>query len=112
MRKEKLMKARTIALALAAGTTLLTAAPAFAQPPHHAPAYGWRAKHYHPHYYRAPAYVYYPARPVVVVPAPYYYPPRPVVYYPPRPVVVPAAPVLYGNIPVSPNVNIGFGVRF
>ena len=101
------MNARKIALALAAGSTLLVAAPAFADPPHWAPAHGWRAKHHHSHYYyRAPAYVYYPAQPVVVVP-----PPR-VVYAPPPPVVyAPPAPVIYGHIPVRPGVSVGFGVR-
>jgi len=96
------MNARKLALAIAAGSTLLVAAPAFATPPHWAPAHGWRAKPHHVHYYRAPAYVYYPApRPVLVAPPAYYAP----AYYPP-------APVIYGNIPISPNANIGFRVRF
>lgn len=100
------MNARKIALALAAGTTLLAASPAFADPPHWAPAHGWRAKHHHPHYvYRAPAYVYYPARPVVVVPPPVYYAPAPVYYAPP-------APVLYGHIPLNSGAHVSFGVRF
>lgn len=99
------MNLKKLALGAAAGAALLSAAPVFANPPGWAPAYGWRAPQRHPHYhYRAPAYVYYPARPVLVVPAPY--------YTAPRPVVVRAAPVIYGNIPVGPNVNIGFGVRF
>lgn len=87
------MNLKKLALAAAAGATLLAAAPAFANPPHWAPAYGWRAPHHRPHYvYRAPAYVYVPA-------------PAPVYYYPPR-------PVIYGQVPVSPNLRIGFGVRF
>ena len=99
------MKARKIVLALAAGTTLLAAAPAFADPPHWAPAHGWRAKHHHPHYYyRAPAYVYYPARPVVVVPPPVYYAP------PPAPVYYRPAPVVYGRIPVGHHASIGFSL--
>ena len=60
------MNARKIALGLAAGAALMAAAPAFAHD------YGWRARHYHPHYYRAPAYVYVPIRPLVVAPPPYY----------------------------------------
>jgi hypothetical protein len=102
------MNARKIALALAAGTALMAAAPAFADPPshwdHRAPAYGWRAKPHHHHYYRGPAYVYYPARPVVIAPPPVVYAPPPVYYGPP-------APVFYGHIPVSPGVQIGFRVR-
>ena len=94
------MNLKKLALATAAGAALLATAPAFANPPHWAPAHGWRAKHHHPHYvYRAPAYVYVPARPVYV-PAP-----APVYYYPPR-------PVIYGQVPVGPDVRIGFGVRF
>ena len=89
------MKLKKLALA-AAGAALLAAAPAFANPSHWAPAYGWRAKHFQPHYYRAPAYVYYPAGPVVVAPPPYYY-----YYAPPR-------PVIYGRVPVSPDIRIGF----
>ena len=100
------MKSRTLALALAAGTALLAAAPAFADPPRWAPAYGWRAAHRHPHYYyRAPAYVYVPARPVVVVPPPVAYAPAPPVVY------APPAPVLYGNVPVAPGVRVSFGFR-
>jgi hypothetical protein len=97
------MKVKTIALALAASSALLAAAPAFADPPHWAAAHGWRAKqpharHYHPYYgYRAPAYVLVPARPVYVVPPPVIYAP------PPR-------PVFYGTVPVSPGVQIGFRV--
>lgn len=100
------MKTRTLALALATGTSLLVAAPAFADPGHWAPAYGWRAKHYQPrYYYPAPAYVYVPARPVVVVPPPVaYVPPPPVIYAPP-------APVIYGHVPVAPGVRVSFGFR-
>ena len=99
------MKTGKIVLALAAGATLLAAAPAFAEPPHWAPAQGWRARHVHPHYYyRAPAYVYYPARPVVVVPPPVYYAP------PPAPVYYRSAPALYGRIPVGHHASIGFSL--
>ena len=96
------MFSRKIAIAAALGAGLALAAPAFADPPHWAPAHGWRAKHHRPHIqyrYRAPAYVYYPARPVVVVPPPRYY------YVPPR-------PVIYGRIPLSRDVDVGFRVAF
>lgn len=93
------MKAATLALALAAGTTLLAAAPAFAHPPYHAPAYGWRAKPVYRHVpYRGPAYVVVPARPVYVVPPPVIYVP------PPR-------PAFYGTIPISPAVQVGVRLR-
>jgi hypothetical protein len=100
------MNAKKIAIALAAGGTLLAAAPAFATPPHWAPAHGWRAKHHHHHHYRGAAYVYYPARPVVVLPPRVVYAPPPPVYY------APPAPVLYGHVPVGPNARVSFGVRF
>jgi len=86
------MNTRKIALALAAGTTLFAAAPAF--------AHGWHEEHRHHHYYYpAPAYVYYPARPVVVAPPPYS-------YYFPAP-----APVIYGSFPVAPGVRVSVGAR-
>ena len=78
---------------------------ALADPPHWAPAHGWRAKqHYYPAY-RTPHYShYYAPRPVVVVPAPR------VVYAPPPPVVYPyyAAPVVATPAPVygAPSVSI------
>jgi len=72
---------------LIAAAALGFSGAALAHPPEWAPAYGWRAHHYRPHYYVAPRQVY-------VVPAPR------VVYAPPPPVVYPyyAAP--------------GFSVRF
>lgn len=90
------MNLKKLTLAAAAGTTLLAAAPVFADPGH-----GWRARHHHPHYvygygYPAPAYVYYPAQPVYV--------PPPVVYYPPP------RPVIYGRIPLNHGTRIGFSV--
>jgi hypothetical protein len=101
-RKETAMNLKKIALALAAGTTLLAAAPVFADPPHRAPAHGWRAHHYRPYYY--PGYVYYPARPVVVAPPPVYYAP------PPAPVYYRPAPAVYGQIPVGHHASIGFSL--
>jgi hypothetical protein len=75
---------------------------ALADPPHWAPAHGWRAQHYYPrHSYYAP-------RPFVVVPAPR------VVYAPPPPVAYPyyAAPVVVRPaVPVYP-VPAGVSIRF
>jgi hypothetical protein len=70
---------------------------ALANPPHWAPAYGWRAHHYR----------YYAPRAVYVVPAPR------VVYAPPPPVVYPyyAAPVVVRPAPVYPAAP-GVSVRF
>lgn len=102
------MDLKKLALAAAAGATLFVAAPAFAQPPHWAPAHGWRAKHHQPrhhhYYYRAPAHVYYQPRPVYVPPPVAYYPPPPVVYYPPP------RPVIYGQIPLDRGTRIGFAL--
>ena len=61
-----LKKLSIAALAFAAS------APAFANPPHQAPAYGWRGHphqvvRYYPHYYYAPQVIY---RPVPVIPRP------------------------------------------
>ena len=98
------MNLKKLALVAAAGTTLLAAAPVFADPGHWAPAHGWR--HHYPHYvygYRAPAYVYYPAQPVYV--------PPPVAYYPPQPVYVPPPrPVIYGQVPLNHGARVGFAV--
>jgi hypothetical protein len=81
---------------------------ALADPPHWAPAHGWRAKHYPHGYYYAPRHVY-------VVPAPrvVYAPPPPVAYpYYAAPVVVRPAPV-YRPVPVypaAPGVSIRFNI--
>jgi len=85
---------KKVALTSAAGATLLLAGPAFADPPHWAPAYGWRAKH--AHYDRHYPYAYAPPRVVVVTP--------PVVYAPPPPVVY-APPIMTG--PVMWNLRVG-----
>jgi hypothetical protein len=88
------MNWKKLAVAAAAGTALLGASSAFANPPRWAPAYGWHAKHHHPHYvyaYPAPAYVYVPP---------------PVVYYPPPP----PRPVIYGRIPLDHGTRIGFRI--
>lgn len=89
--KEADMNLKKLTLAAVSGTTLLAAAPAFANPPHWAPAHGWRDHHRHYYYYR-------PQPVVVVPPAPYYYYPQP-------------APVIYGQVQVSPGVRVSFGVR-
>ena len=92
------MNFRKIALGLASGAALLAAAPAFAHD------HGWRARPYYPRYYPAPAYVYYPARPVVVAPPPVAYLPAPAYYAPP-------APVIYGTVPVARGLRVNFGLR-
>jgi len=94
------MNFRKIALGLATGAALLATAPAFAHD------HGWRARPYpyYSHYYRAPAYVYYPARPVVVAPPPVAYLPAPAYYAPP-------APVIYGTVPVARGLRVNFGLR-
>ena len=77
---------------------------ALADPPHWAPAHGWRA---HPYYARYARH-YYAPRPVVVVPAPR------VVYAPPPPVAYPyyAAPVVVRPaVPVYPAPS-GVSIRF
>ncbi len=103
------MNWKTLAIAAAAGTALLGATSAFADPPRHARAYGWHAKHHHQHRQR-PVVIYAPA-PVYYAPAPVYYPPPPVYYAPPRPRAVMPGPVLYGHIPVSPDLRVSFGLR-
>jgi hypothetical protein len=90
------MNFKKLALAAAAGATLLAAAPVFAQTYYYGPAY----RYYHPyrhHYYRP--------RPVVVYePAPYYYyPPAPAYYYEPR-------PVIYGRVPIGHHGRVGFAI--
>lgn len=76
-------------LLITTAATLGFAGSALANPPHWAPAHGWRAHHY---------VRYYAPRPVVVVPAPR------IVYAPPPPVVYPyyAAPVVVRPAPVYP----------
>src|SRR5882672_1337668 len=86
---------------LIAAAALGFSGAALAHPPEWAPAYGWRAHHYRPHYY------YVAPRQVYVVPAPrvVYAPPPPVVYpYYAAPVVVQPAPVY----PAAPGVSIRF----
>ena len=93
------MNLKKLALAAAAGTTLLAAAPAFAQS-HWNQGYSRHApyRHYHRprvHYY-APAPVYYAPAPVYYAPPPYYYAPR--------------SPVIYGRIPIGHHSSIGFSL--
>ena len=95
------MLTKKLLIAGALGAALAFAVPAFADPPHWAPAYGWRAKHHH---YRP----YYPARPALVVVPPqpcYYYAPPRVYYVPPRPAINPPAPVY-------PDWRVSIGLRF
>jgi hypothetical protein len=90
---------------LLATAALGFSAAALADPPHWAPAYGWRAHHYHHYYYAPPR--------VVVVPAPrvVYAPPPPVAYpYYAAPVVVQPAPVYPAPVYAAPGVSIRFNL--
>jgi hypothetical protein len=87
------MNFKKLALAAAAGTTLLAAAPVFAQSHYYGPSYRYQSPYRH-HYYR-PRAVVYPA-PVYYAPEPVYYAPEPV-YYAPAPVYYPPRPVIYGR---------------
>lgn len=104
------MNLKKLALAAAAGTTLLAAAPAFADHRDHwtGPSDGWRAPYHRPHhshgYYRERGY-YMPPPPV------YYTPPAPVYYSPPAPYYyAPRSPVIYGRVPLGHNASIGFSL--
>ena len=98
------MNLKKLALAAAAGTTLLAAAPAFADHRDHwrGQSYGWRAPHhrhyYYNSYYRAPRY--YMPPPVTYYTPPYYYAPR---YYEP-------SPVIYGQVPLGRHSSLGFAL--
>src|SRR5262245_5813324 len=86
--------------ALLATALIGASSAALANPPHWAPAYGYRAKHY-----SAPVR-YYPApRPVYVARA-VYVAPRPV-YVAPRPVYVAPAPVVYAPHPDAGAILFG-----
>ena len=95
------MDLKKLALAAAAGTTLLAAAPAFADHRDHwRGSPGWRAPqhrqhYYHPGNYRARGYYMPPPRVYYTPPAPYYYEPR---------------PVIYGRIPLGHHSSIGFAL--
>lgn len=99
------MDLKKLALAAAAGTTLLAAAPAFADHRDHrdswrGSSHSWRApqRHhdYRPGHYRARGY-YMPApRVYYTPPAPYYYAPR--------------SPVIYGQFPLGHHSSIGFSL--
>jgi len=95
MLKKILITAGAAAATLASGLAL-------ANPPHWAPAHGWRAHQVYRPVYR-PYYV--APRPVYVMPAPR------IVYAPPPPVVYPyyAAPVAPAAVvaaPIAPGVSI------
>jgi hypothetical protein len=118
--KENFMDLKKLALAAAAGTTLLAAAPAFAEPRDwargrdHGRDYGRHERNFRHDNYRAPARHHHYRAPVRHV----YYPPPRVVE---RVVVVPAAPVYYDNppsrpvlsaqVPIGRNANINFDFR-
>ena len=88
------MNFKKLALAAAAGATLLSAAPVFAQSYYYGPAYRYQPYRYHHH--RHPVVVYEPA-------PYYYYPPAPAYYYEPRPVV-------YGRVPIGHHGRVGFAI--
>ena len=101
------MNLKKLALAVAAGSTLLVAAPAFADHRDHRD--GWRGsshngrayqhrnhRHYNPGHYRARGYYMPPPRAYYTPPAPYYYAPR--------------TPVIYGQIPLGHHSSIGFSL--
>jgi hypothetical protein len=100
------MNLKKLALAAAAGTTLLAAAPVFAHSDW-GPEYGWRGNYYRHHYYR-PRVVYAPA-PYYYAPRRVYYAPRPV-YYEPRPAYYEPRPVIYGRIPLGHHSSVGFSL--
>ena len=102
------MDLKKLALAAAAGTTLLAAAPAFADPQDWARErdHRWHERHHHRDHYRGPArHAYHPPhrvveRVVVVQQA------APVYYNPP------ARPVLSAQVPIGRNANINFDLQF
>jgi hypothetical protein len=102
------MNLKKLALVAAAGTTLLAAAPVFAQSRYDhrdrwsGPSHGWRAPAHRPHY------SYYRARGYYMPPPPVYYTPEPVYYTPPY--YAPRAPVIYGRIPLGHHSSIGFSL--
>jgi hypothetical protein len=99
------MDLKKLALAVAAGTTLLAAAPAFADHRDNwrGSSHSWRAPHhrhyYYSSYYRAPRY-YMPPPVAYYTPPPYYYAPR---YYEPN-------PVIYGQVPLGRHSSLGFAL--
>ena len=97
------MNARKIAVGIATAAALIAATPAFAHD------HGWRGNPHYRHYHHAPAYAYYPPRPVYVAPPPYYYSPAPA-YYAPPPVYYAPAPAIYGQIPFGGGARIGFRI--
>ena len=105
------MNLKKLALAAAAGTTLLAAAPAFADHRDNwRESHGWRAPHhrnhhYHPGHYRARGYYMPPPRAYYYnPPAPYYYAPSSPVYY------APSNPVIYGRVPLGHGASFGFSL--
>ena len=91
---------------LLAAASLGFSGAALADPPHWAPAHGWRAHHGHEHSHYRPYYV--APRPVYVVPRPVYVVPAPRVVYaaPPAPVYYPAPAPVYGSPSVSIRLNL------
>ena len=108
------MNLKKLALVAAAGTSLLVAAPAFAdhRDSWREQSHGWRAPQHRPHYnyghhyghryghhyghYRARGYYMPPPRVYYTPPEPYYY--------------APPAPVIYGRIPFGHRSSIDFAL--
>jgi len=86
--QEATMFAKKLVLLTASGFMLSAASAAFADPPHWAPAHGWRAKHQNRHHVARPAYyperTYYYSRPAYYPQRTYYYEPS-YTYYEPAP---------------------------
>ena len=108
------MNLKKLALAAAAGTTLLVAAPAFADHRDHwgGQSHGWRAPQHRPHHYYGQHHGYYRSRGYYMPPPrAYYTPPAPVYYTPPAPYYyAPPTPVIYGRVPLGHNASIGFSL--
>jgi hypothetical protein len=110
--KEITMNLKKLALAAAAGTTLLAAAPVFAQPQdwERDHDHRWQERRHDAEYYRhrdyrdhrAPERVYRHSERVVVVPvAPVYYAPAP----------VQARPGITAQVPIGRNANLTLDVQ-
>jgi hypothetical protein len=112
--KENSMDLKKLALAAAAGTTLLAAAPAFAEPQDWARErdHRWNERQFHHDrydrrdHYRAPVHHGYNPPPRVVERVVVVQQPAPVYYAPPA-----ERPVLSAQVPIGRNANINFDLR-
>lgn len=116
------MNLKKLALAAAAGATLLAAAPVFADHRDHwrDQSHGWRAPQHRPHHayghhyghHYGPRYGHYRERSYYAPPprAYYYEPPAPVYYAPSRPVYYAPSPTIHGRVPLGHGASIGFSL--